>query len=49
MSWCNGPSGYGSGVTGTVLAHGRILVSRDTDDFRWISEIKRLNPLADRA
>jgi predicted nucleic acid-binding protein len=36
-------------VTGTVLAHGRILVTHNTDDFRWISEIKLLNPPADRA
>jgi predicted nucleic acid-binding protein len=36
-------------VAGTALAHGRILVTHNTDDFRWISEIKLLDPLAERA
>jgi predicted nucleic acid-binding protein len=36
-------------VAGTALAHERILVTHNTDDFRWISEIKLLDPLAERA
>jgi toxin FitB len=36
-------------VAGTAVAHGRILVTHNTDDFRWISEIKVLDPLAERA
>jgi toxin FitB len=36
-------------VAGTAVAHGRILVTHNTDDFRWISEIKLLDPLAERA
>jgi len=35
-------------VAGTAVAHGRILVTHNTDDFRWISEIKLLDPLAER-
>jgi len=35
-------------VAGTALEHGRILVTHNTDDFRWISEIKLLDPLAER-
>jgi hypothetical protein len=36
-------------VAGTALAHGRILVTHNTDDFRWITEITLCDPLADRA
>jgi predicted nucleic acid-binding protein len=36
-------------VAGTAVAHGHILVTHNTDDFRWISEIKLLDPLAERA
>ena len=36
-------------VGGTAVAPGRILVSHNTDDFRWISEIQLLDPLAERA
>jgi predicted nucleic acid-binding protein len=36
-------------VAGTALAHGRTLVTRNTDDFRWISELPLLDPLAERA
>jgi predicted nucleic acid-binding protein len=35
-------------VAGTAIAHERTLVTRNTDDFRWIEEIKLLNPLAER-
>lgn len=35
-------------VAGTSIAHERTLVTRNTDDFRWIEEIKLLNPLAER-
>jgi predicted nucleic acid-binding protein len=35
-------------VAGTAIAHDRTLVTRNTDDFRWIEEIKLLNPLAER-
>lgn len=35
-------------VAGTALEHGRVLVTRNTEDFRWISEIKLLDPLAAR-
>jgi len=34
-------------VAGTALAYERALVTRDTDDFRWIEEIKLLNLLAE--
>ena len=34
-------------VAGTAIAHERTLVTRNTDDFRWIEEIKLLNPLAE--
>jgi predicted nucleic acid-binding protein len=27
-------------VAGTAVAHGRILVTHNTDDFRWISELQ---------
>ena len=33
-------------VAGTAVEHGRVLVTRDTEDFRWISEITLLDPLA---
>jgi toxin FitB len=36
-------------VAGTAVAHGRVLVTHNTDDFRWISEIKLLDPLTERA
>lgn len=36
-------------VAGTALAHGRTLVTRNTDDFRWISDLPLLDPLAERA
>lgn len=32
-------------VAATALVHGRTLVTRNTDDFRWISELTLLNPL----
>jgi hypothetical protein len=35
-------------IAGTAVEHGRILVTHNTDDFRWISEIKLLDPLAER-
>jgi toxin FitB len=34
-------------VAGTAIAYERTLVTRNTDDFRWIDEIKLLNPLAE--
>jgi predicted nucleic acid-binding protein len=34
-------------VAGTAIAHERTLVTRNTDDFRWIEEIKLLDPLAE--
>ena len=33
-------------VAGTALVHGRTLVTRNTDDFRWISDLPLLDPLA---
>jgi toxin FitB len=36
-------------VAGTALAHGRTLVTHNTGDFRWISEVRLLAPLAERA
>jgi predicted nucleic acid-binding protein len=36
-------------VAGTALVHGRTLVTRNTDDFRWISDLALLDPLAERA
>lgn len=35
-------------VAGTAVEHGRVLVTHNTEDFRWISEIKLLDPLANR-
>jgi predicted nucleic acid-binding protein len=32
-------------VAGTAIVYERTLVTRNTDDFRWIEEIKLLNPL----
>ena len=32
-------------VAGTALAHERTLVTHNTEDFRWIDEIKLLDPL----
>ena len=34
-------------VAGTAIVYERTLVTRNTDDFRWIEEIKLLNPLAE--
>jgi predicted nucleic acid-binding protein len=34
-------------VAGTAIAYERTLVTHNTDDFRWIEEIKLLNPLAE--
>jgi len=34
-------------VAGTAVEHRRVLVTHNTDDFRWISEIKLLDPLAE--
>ena len=34
-------------VAGTAIAYERTLVTRNTDDFRWIEEIKLLDPLAE--
>jgi toxin FitB len=34
-------------VAGTAIAYNRTLVTRNADDFRWIAEIKLLNPLAE--
>jgi len=36
-------------VAGTALAHERTLVTHNTEDFRWIDEIKLLDPLAEDA
>ncbi len=33
-------------VAGTAIAYNRTLVTRNTEDFRWIEEIKLLDPLA---
>ncbi len=35
-------------VAGTAVEHGRVLVTHNTEDFRWISEIELLDPLAHR-
>lgn len=32
-------------IAGTALAYGRTLVTHDTEDFRWINELKLLDPL----
>lgn len=32
-------------IAGTAIIHKRTLVTRNTDDFRWIEEIKLLDPL----
>ena len=34
-------------LAGTAIAYERMLVTHNTDDFRWIEEIKLLNPLAE--
>lgn len=34
-------------VAGTALASGRVLITHNTDDFRWITEIQLVDPLAD--
>ena len=34
-------------IAGTAIAYDRTLVTRNTDDFRWIEEIKLTNPLAE--
>ncbi|HMD86384.1 MAG TPA: type II toxin-antitoxin system VapC family toxin [Terriglobia bacterium] len=33
-------------VAGTAVEHGRVLVTHNTEDFLWISELKLLDPLA---
>ncbi len=33
-------------IAGTALVYGRTLVTRNTDDFHWISELSLLDPLA---
>ncbi len=34
-------------IASTAIAYDRTLVTRNTDDFHWIEEIKLLNPLAE--
>ena len=34
-------------LAGTAIAYERTLVTHNTEDFRWIEEIKLLNPLAE--
>jgi predicted nucleic acid-binding protein len=34
-------------IAGTAISHERTLVTRNTDDFRWIAEIKLLDPLTE--
>jgi toxin FitB len=34
-------------VAGTAIAYERTLVTHNTEDFRWIEEIKLLDPLAE--
>jgi hypothetical protein len=36
-------------VAGTAVEHGRVLVTHNTEDFRWIDEIKLLDPLVERS
>jgi len=31
-------------IAGTALAYRLTLMTRNTDDFRWIAELKLLNP-----
>jgi hypothetical protein len=31
-------------IAGTALVHGLTLITRNTDDFRWIAELELLNP-----
>jgi hypothetical protein len=31
-------------IAGTALAYRLTLITRNTDDFRWIAELKLLNP-----
>lgn len=31
-------------IAGTALVYGSTLITRNTDDFRWISELELLNP-----
>ena len=35
-------------VAATAAEHGRVLLTHNTEDFRWINEIKLLDPLVDR-
>jgi predicted nucleic acid-binding protein len=35
-------------VAGTAVEHGRVLVTHNTEDFLWISELKLLDPFARR-
>ncbi len=32
-------------IAGTALVHGLTLITRNTDDFRWIAPLELLNPL----
>lgn len=34
-------------VAGTAIAYGRMLVTHNTDDFRWIEEIRLHDPLTE--
>jgi predicted nucleic acid-binding protein len=34
-------------IAGTALAYGRTLVTHNTEDFRWINELKLLDPLTE--
>ena len=31
-------------IAGTALVHGLTLITRNTDDFRWIAQLELLNP-----
>lgn len=33
-------------IAGTALVHGLVLVTRNLDDFRWIPDLRVLDPLA---
>jgi predicted nucleic acid-binding protein len=34
-------------IAGTALVYGRTLVTHNTEDFRWINELKFLDPLTE--
>ncbi|MFB2897179.1 type II toxin-antitoxin system VapC family toxin [Aerosakkonemataceae cyanobacterium BLCC-F50] len=34
-------------IAGTALVHGLILITRNTEDFRWITQLELLNPFED--